>query len=103
MYIDNNVHLDTLYFLNKIIFFFQRQSEASDERLRLLQNDKELLAHQVHMLSEQVSAQNEKINNLELLINDKAQHVSTAEELLQRVRRKKKVEMEIVYSTDEKR
>ncbi|XP_055307824.1 liprin-beta-1 isoform X3 [Sitodiplosis mosellana] len=63
-----------------------RQSEGSDERLRLLQNDKELLAHQVHMLSEQVSAQNEKINDLERLITDKAQHVSTTEDLLQRER-----------------
>lgn len=63
----------------------QRQSEGSDERLRLLQNDKELLAHQVHMLTEQVSAQNEKINDLERLISDKAQHASTTEDLLQRV------------------
>ncbi|XP_055306993.1 uncharacterized protein LOC129571249 isoform X2 [Sitodiplosis mosellana] len=68
--------------------FNKRQSEGSDERLRLLQNDKELLAHQVHMLSEQVSAQNEKINDLERLITDKAQHVSTTEDLLQRVCKK---------------
>lgn len=37
------------------------------------------------MLSEQVSAQNEKINDLERLITDKAQHVSNTEDLLQRV------------------
>lgn len=37
------------------------------------------------MLSEQVSAQNEKINDLERLITDKTQHVSNTEDLLQRV------------------
>lgn len=50
-----------------------------------MQSDKELLAHQVHMLSEQVSAQNDKINDLERLIADKAQHASTSDDLLQRV------------------
>lgn len=38
------------------------------------------------MLTEQVSAQNEKINDLERLIVDKSQHVSTTEDLLQRER-----------------
>lgn len=37
------------------------------------------------MLTEQVAAQNDKINDLERLITDKAQHVSTTEDLLQRV------------------
>lgn len=71
-----------MYFL----WHFQRQGDSSEERLRLLQNDKELLAHQVHMLTEQVSVQNEKINDMERLISDKAQHVSTTEDLLQRER-----------------
>lgn len=64
----------------------QRQGDSSEERFRLLHNDKELLAHQVHMLTEQVSAQNDKINDLERLIADKSQHVSTTEDLLQRER-----------------
>lgn len=45
------------------------------------------------MLSEQVSAQNGKITDLERLINDKTQLVSNTEDLLQRVS-----EMEIVRS-----
>lgn len=45
-----------------------------------------MLAHQVHMLSEQVSAQNEKITDLERLISDKTQHVASTEDMLQRVR-----------------
>ncbi|XP_031616692.1 liprin-beta-2 isoform X5 [Contarinia nasturtii] len=60
------------------------KAEISDERSHL--SDKELLAHQVHILTKQVSAQNEKINDLERLISDKAQHVSNTEELLQRER-----------------
>lgn len=50
-----------------------------------MQTDKESLAVQVQILSEQVSGQNNKISNLEKMINDKSQMICSTEELLQRV------------------
>lgn len=70
---------------NLLICIYNRQRPDTDERFRRLQTDKESLAMQVQMLSDQVSAQNSKITDLERLINDKAQLISNTEDLLQRV------------------
>ncbi|XP_059622776.1 liprin-beta-1 isoform X2 [Phlebotomus argentipes] len=56
-----------------------------DERLRRLQSDKESLALQVQVLSEQVAAQNEKISDLERMLTEKTQLLSNADDLLHRV------------------
>ncbi|XP_055691916.1 liprin-beta-1 isoform X7 [Lutzomyia longipalpis] len=55
-----------------------------DERLRRLQSDKESLALQVQVLSEQVAAQNEKISDLERMLTEKTQLLSNADDLLHR-------------------
>lgn len=75
-------------FAFSIAIIFQRQD--TDERLRRLQTDKESLAMRVQELSEQVSAQSEKIHDLERLITDKSQLITNTEEILQRVKNRKK-------------
>lgn len=67
----------------KFIFYFQRQD--TDERLRRLQTEKESMALQVQVLTEQVSAQSDKIADLERIILDKTHQLSQSEDLLQRV------------------
>ncbi|XP_077287457.1 liprin-beta 1 isoform X2 [Arctopsyche grandis] len=59
-------------------------SEATDDRVRRLESDKESLQLQVSVLSEQIAAQSEKINDLERLLNEKRNLLANAEELLQR-------------------
>ncbi|XP_037051870.1 liprin-beta-1 isoform X4 [Bradysia coprophila] len=60
------------------------QRQDTDERLRRLQTDKESMALQVQVLTEQVSAQSDKIADLERIILDKTQQLSQSEDLLQR-------------------
>ncbi|XP_055691910.1 liprin-beta-2 isoform X2 [Lutzomyia longipalpis] len=60
------------------------QRQDIDERLRRLQSDKESLALQVQVLSEQVAAQNEKISDLERMLTEKTQLLSNADDLLHR-------------------
>lgn len=65
------------------MFLFQRQD--TDERLRRLQTEKESMVLQVQVLTEQVSAQSDKIADLERIILDKTQQLNHSEDLLQRV------------------
>lgn len=83
-------------FAFSIAIIFQRQD--TDERLRRLQTDKESLAMRVQELSEQVSAQSEKIHDLERLITDKSQLITNTEEILQRVKNRKKTTPANLYS-----
>ncbi|XP_021711262.1 liprin-beta-1 isoform X3 [Aedes aegypti] len=61
------------------------QRQDTDERLRRLQTDKEALALQVKMLTEQVQTQGTKISDLERTVSEKNQLLSNADDLLQRV------------------
>lgn len=61
------------------------QRQDTDERLRRLQTDKESLALQVQVLTEQVAAQGDKIAELERVVADKTQLLHNTENLLQRV------------------
>lgn len=70
--------------LINIDVYFQN-SEATDDRVRRLESDKDSLQLQVSVLSEQIAAQTEKINDLERLLNEKRNLLANAEELLQRV------------------
>lgn len=88
------------FFYLLIFFFLISQRQDTDERLRRLQNDKESLALQVQVLSEQVNAQNEKISDLERLITDKAQLISNTEDLLQRVSEYKSLIATTIISLD---
>ncbi|EAT43420.1 AAEL005149-PA, partial [Aedes aegypti] len=58
--------------------------QDTDERLRRLQTDKEALALQVKMLTEQVQTQGTKISDLERTVSEKNQLLSNADDLLQR-------------------
>ncbi|XP_021711270.1 uncharacterized protein LOC5566064 isoform X10 [Aedes aegypti] len=60
------------------------QRQDTDERLRRLQTDKEALALQVKMLTEQVQTQGTKISDLERTVSEKNQLLSNADDLLQR-------------------
>lgn len=71
------------YRTNKHLSFLQRQD--IDERLRRLQSDKDALALQVQVLTEQVSSQNDKIIDLERSLTDKTQLLNNTEDMLQRV------------------
>lgn len=70
---------------HNILFFSLFQRQDTDERLRRLQTDKESLALQVQVLSEQVSAQHERINELENKLTEKTQLMNNVEDLLHRV------------------
>lgn len=72
-------------FATLTIFHFYLQRQDTDERLRRLQTEKESMALQVQVLTEQVSAQSDKIADLERIILDKTQQLSHSEDLLQRV------------------
>ncbi|XP_053689132.1 liprin-beta-2 isoform X3 [Sabethes cyaneus] len=61
------------------------QRQDTDERLHRLQTDKEALALQVKVLTEQVQSQNTKIADLERTVSEKNQLLSNADDLLQRV------------------
>ncbi|XP_055624525.1 uncharacterized protein LOC129767542 isoform X3 [Toxorhynchites rutilus septentrionalis] len=61
------------------------QRQDTDERLRRLQSDKEALALQVKVLTEQVQTQSTKLAELERTVGEKNQLLSNAEDLLQRV------------------
>ncbi|XP_055537609.1 uncharacterized protein LOC129725608 isoform X12 [Wyeomyia smithii] len=61
------------------------QRQDTDERLRRLQTDKEALALQVKVLTEQVQSQSTKIADLERTVSEKNQLLSNADDLLQRV------------------
>ncbi|XP_019540219.2 liprin-beta-1 isoform X4 [Aedes albopictus] len=61
------------------------QRQDTDERLRRLQTDKEALALQVKVLTEQVQTQGTKITDLERTVSEKNQLLSNADDLLQRV------------------
>lgn len=67
------------------MFYFFLQRQDTDERLRRLQTEKESMALQVQVLTEQVSAQSDKIADMERIILDKTQQMSHSEDLLQRV------------------
>lgn len=83
-YHKNHIRFRIRKYLKNILFLsFQRQD--TDERLRRLQSEKESLALQVQVLTEQVSAQNEKIVDLEKVISDKSSLLNNTEDLLQRV------------------
>ncbi|KXJ78829.1 hypothetical protein RP20_CCG003087, partial [Aedes albopictus] len=58
--------------------------QDTDERLRRLQTDKEALALQVKVLTEQVQTQGTKITDLERTVSEKIQLLSNADDLLQR-------------------
>lgn len=62
------------------------QSGETDERIKQLEQDKEALQMQVSVLSEQIEAQSDKINELEKFLTEKKQMLGNAEDLLQRVR-----------------
>ncbi|XP_058833876.1 uncharacterized protein LOC131691471 isoform X7 [Topomyia yanbarensis] len=61
------------------------QRQDTDERLRRLQTDKEALALQVKVLTEQVQTQSTKITELERTVHEKNKLISNADDLLQRV------------------
>lgn len=65
--------------------FLSSQRQDTDERLRRAQSDKESLALQVQVLTEQVSAQGDKIGDLERVVADKTHLLHNTEDLLQRV------------------
>ncbi|XP_041787503.1 liprin-beta-1-like isoform X4 [Anopheles merus] len=60
------------------------QRHDTDERLRRLQKDKESLALQVKTLTEHMQTQSTKISELENMLKEKNQLLSSAEDLLQR-------------------
>ncbi|XP_058833871.1 liprin-beta-1 isoform X2 [Topomyia yanbarensis] len=60
------------------------QRQDTDERLRRLQTDKEALALQVKVLTEQVQTQSTKITELERTVHEKNKLISNADDLLQR-------------------
>ncbi|XP_065078327.1 uncharacterized protein LOC135701450 isoform X9 [Ochlerotatus camptorhynchus] len=60
------------------------QRQDTDERLRRLQSDKEAMALQVKVLTEQVQTQGTKIADLERTVSEKNQLLSNADDLLQR-------------------
>ncbi|XP_062562952.1 liprin-beta-1 isoform X3 [Armigeres subalbatus] len=60
------------------------QRQDTDERLRRLQSDKEALALQVKVLTEQIQTQGTKISDLERTVSEKNQLLSNADDLLQR-------------------
>ncbi|XP_055598305.1 uncharacterized protein LOC129747911 isoform X8 [Uranotaenia lowii] len=61
------------------------QRQDTDERLRRLQTDKEALALQVKVLTDQVQAQGAKVQELERTLAEKSQLLNNADDLLQRV------------------
>ncbi|XP_038112438.1 liprin-beta-1 isoform X6 [Culex quinquefasciatus] len=61
------------------------QRQDTDERLRRLQSDKEAMALQVKLLTDQVQQQGTKISDLERTLSDKNQLLANADDLLQRV------------------
>uniref|UniRef100_A0A8D8C1C4 Liprin-beta-1 n=2 Tax=Culex pipiens TaxID=7175 RepID=A0A8D8C1C4_CULPI len=58
--------------------------QDTDERLRRLQSDKEAMALQVKLLTDQVQQQGTKISDLERTLADKNQLLANADDLLQR-------------------
>lgn len=67
------------------MFVFKYKRQDADDKLRRIKSDRESLATQVQLLSEQVSAQTDRIDELERLLNDKTHLISDTEDLLQRV------------------
>ncbi|KAK3795973.1 hypothetical protein RRG08_042967 [Elysia crispata] len=61
------------------------RSFQSDERIRRLEDDKQSLALQVSVLSEQVEAQAEKIRDMESCSHDHRQRLSDANKVLQKM------------------
>lgn len=55
------------------------------EQLRRLESDKESLSLQVAVLTDQVDAQSEKINDLEKALSEQKRQLTASEDLLQRV------------------
>ncbi|KAL1115971.1 hypothetical protein AAG570_005466, partial [Ranatra chinensis] len=64
-------------------FFFQPTSEL-EEQVRRLDNEKESLALQVAVLTDQVEAQAEKIAELEKLVAEQKRQISASDDMLQR-------------------
>ncbi|KAG5680533.1 hypothetical protein PVAND_010038 [Polypedilum vanderplanki] len=62
---------------------YQRQDNSS-ERVRRLQSDKDALQLQITILQEQINAQNDKLKELEMNINEKNHQLQTTEDLLNR-------------------
>lgn len=74
-----------LIFNDSLIFIEQRQ-DSSSERVRRLQSDKEALQLQLQILTEQINAQNDKLKEMEMTMNEKNLQISNTEDLLNRVR-----------------
>lgn len=66
------------------MYLSQRQ-DSSSERVRRLQSDKDALQLQVQILTEQVNAQNDKLKDVEMTMNEKNLQLSNSEDLLNRV------------------
>lgn len=67
------------------LFYTQRQDNSSSDRVRRLQSDKDALQLQVQILSEQINAQNDKLKEMEMTINEKNHQLQNTEDLLNRV------------------
>lgn len=64
-----------------------QSSTDSEEVVRRLEADKDRLALQVSVLTEQIDAQSEKISDLEKALDEKKKQLHTAEDVLNRVSR----------------
>lgn len=73
-------------FINYFTFFNQQRQDSSSERVRRLQSDKDALQLQVQILTEQINAQNDKLKEMEMVMNEKNLQISNTEDLLNRVR-----------------
>ncbi|KAL7033148.1 hypothetical protein ACKWTF_007493 [Chironomus riparius] len=62
---------------------YQRQDNSS-ERVRRLQSDKDALQLQIQILTEQINAQNDKLKDMEMTINEKNHQLQNTEDLLNR-------------------
>lgn len=61
---------------------FGQDFEDTQEKLHHLEAEKENLHLQVNILSEQIDAQNDKIQDLEKIVEEKKEHVDSMEEML---------------------
>ena len=76
---------DTTKLTNFSISSFSLQRQDTDERLRKIQSEKEALAVQVQVLTDQLQSQGSKIAEMDRILQEKNQLLSNAEDLLQRV------------------
>uniref|UniRef100_A0A146LJL7 Liprin-beta-1 n=1 Tax=Lygus hesperus TaxID=30085 RepID=A0A146LJL7_LYGHE len=69
---------------NIIRLWIQQPTNELQEQLRRLESDKESLSLQVAVLTDQVEAQSERINDLERTVSEQKRQISASEDLLQR-------------------